>query len=400
MSRSARVADLAQEAGLDLDETLVALWDAGLDDLDGASSVVPDRALPVARRALGLALAKQLASPSYWKGLLGLDDQDWADLMVRLQIDVSDRARTLPKGAPAKLKQYARASASPLVTNRARPAKPPEMTPVVWKTIGRARELDYLSAVELDAVHGVLIEEFAGTEDPFGDPCGVREWDLLESSAFRPQTTFGEVRKYESVEMAGAALLHSVIHNHPFHNGNKRTALVAMLVFLDRHDLLLTCHEDDLFRFVLRVAQHGLVPAGSSEMADREALLIAAWIKANSRRVQRGEQPMKWLQLRRLLANYDCVIEPAPGVGNRINITRVVSGRGLLGIPKRRSLRTQVAYRDDGREADRSTVHKIRADLRLDEDHGIDSAAFYSDQPTARDFVHEHQKTLTRLAKL
>lgn len=400
MSRTLRVSDLADEAGLDLDETLVALWDAGLDELDSGASLIPARSVAVARRALGLALVKQFASPSYWKGTLDLDEQAWSELLRRLKIDMSDRARTLPKGAPAKLRHYARGTAPVVVTNRARPAKAPDRTLVEWKTIGRVHDLVFLTAAELDAIHRVLVEEFADTEDPFGDPCGVREWDLLESAAFRPQTTFGDVRKYESVEMASAALLHSVIHNHPFHNGNKRTALVSMLVFLDRHDRLLTCHEDEIFRFVLRVAQHGLVSSGSTERADREVLLIAAWIKTNSRRLQRGEQPMKWLQLRRLLTNYHCVLEPAPGVGNRMNISRTVTERGILGFPKRTLLRTQVAYRDDGRDADRTTVRKIRADLRLDEDHGIDSAAFYSDQPTARDFVHTHQKTLVRLAKL
>lgn len=400
MSRTVRVIDLASEASLELDEVLVALWDAGVDSVDGETSIVPGRKIPTARQALGLPLAKQLSSAGYWQDVLGLGEQEWKALLARLQIEVSDRARTLPKGAPAKLKRYAREAKKPVVSNRAKPERPPEFAPVAWKTVGRPRSLDCLTAREIDTIHEVLVEEFAGTDDPFGDPCGVREWDLLESSAFRPLTTFGDTRKYESVEMSAAALLHSIIHNHPFHNGNKRTALVSVLVFMDRHDLLLTCHEDELFRYVLRVAQHGLVAPGSSEMADREVLDIASWIRSNSRRVQRGEQSMKWLQLRRILSGYHCTLEPASGVGNRMNISRTITERGFLRLSKKTVLRTQVAYRDDGREAERSTIHKIRADLHLDEQHGVDSAAFYSDQPTARDFVHRHQGTLRRLAKL
>ena len=43
----------------------------------------------------------------------------------------------------------------------------------------------------------------------------------------RPQTGLGTIDKYPTIEQKAAALLHSLIKNHAFHNGNKRTALVA-----------------------------------------------------------------------------------------------------------------------------------------------------------------------------
>nr|WP_231134429.1 type II toxin-antitoxin system death-on-curing family toxin [Motilibacter deserti] len=270
----------------------------------------------------------------------------------------------------------------------------------MWRAVGREREIVYLTPAQLESIHQALIDDFADTDDPFGYPCGVREPALLESAAFRPQTSLGEHQKYPTVEMAVAALLHSLIHDHPFHNGNKRTALVAMLVMLDEHDLLLTCSEDEVFRLVLRVAQHSLVPRGADHLADREVLAVASWIRQNTRGIEWGERPIKWSRLRRILVGYGCTLEKARSVGNRMNIEREHLTRGFLGRTKRVALRTQVAYGDEGREVDRDTLKKIRKDLLLDEEHGIDSSAFYENACLPADFINRYRKTLKRLARL
>lgn len=387
---------------MDFDEALVTLWDAGLESVGSAEDLLPPGMLPQAHRALGLATARELTDPKHWRATLKLDEDEWQALLARLQIPMSPTARRLPKGALAKLQRHARTvEANSSISRQPRSLSDPvpESPPLVWRTVGKERDHTCLSADDINVIHETLVEEFANTDDPFGDPHGVRDWHLLESSAFRPQTTFGDTRKYESVEMAAAALLHSIIHNHPFHNGNKRTALVAMLVVLDQHDLMLVCHEEALFRFVLRVSQHGLAPVGVNALADREVLEIASWIRQNSRRITRGERPIKWLRLRKILNGFGCTLEPAPGVGNRINISREITESRLF-RRRRIILRTQVAYGDEGREVDRNTLHKIRRDLALDEESGVDSDAFYVDSQSPRDFIFRYQRTLKRLAKL
>ena len=104
----------------------------------------------------------------------------------------------------------------------------------------------------------------------------------------RPQTALGGHLKYETVELAGAALLHSLVHNHPFHNGNKRTAIVALIVFLDENRCYLTCNEAELFRFVLLVARHAIAEPKDSWLADREVIAAAQWLRGNSRAVDTG----------------------------------------------------------------------------------------------------------------
>jgi len=67
---------------------------------------------------------------------------------------------------------------------------------------------------------------------------GLRDRALLESAVAAPQASFGgKPLIQEPIEMAAAYLFH-LCRNHPFADGNKRTALAAALVFLDANGLL------------------------------------------------------------------------------------------------------------------------------------------------------------------
>lgn len=400
MARVTRLIDLATEAGMDLDEALVTLWDGGLNSLEGPDDPINRNDLRRARSALGLPNTRDLNKYAHWQERLRLSDEDFQQTLNKLGIGFSPVARNLPKGAIAKLRRLAEERRAPAGTpNPSRQTgTPTPAPPFQWVTVGRTRKFRSLTADELLQIHEALVEDFASSGDRI-DPPGARSLDLVESCAIRPHTAIGDAHKYESVEMAAAALTHSIIHNHAFYNGNKRTALVAMLVFLDENDFTVTCHEDELFRFVLKVAQHKLVPAYWDHIADREACEIAYWIKRNSRTIEKAERLIKWHKLRQILTSYRCTLRTAK-VGNRINIERELTERGLLGLPRKRTLRIQVAYGDEGREVERDTIKHIRRELQLDDNHGIDSAVFYGDAKMPSDFIMAYRKTLRRLAKL
>lgn len=64
---------------------------------------------------------------------------------------------------------------------------------------------------------------------------------LLESAVLRPMETVGGRDAYPDVHAKAAALFHSLIRNHPFVDGNKRTAVLSLVVFynLNGFDLVL-----------------------------------------------------------------------------------------------------------------------------------------------------------------
>ena len=195
--------------------------------------------------------------------------------------------------------------------------------------------------------------------------------------------------------------MHALVHNHPFHNGNKRTGLVSLHVFLDENGVTLTCDEDALFKMVLQLAQHAIAMGPRHELPDREVIAVALWIKQQSRLLEKGDRAIPWRRLKQILSSYNCSFEFA-SVGNRINITRtVVKFTRILGRRKNVALKTQTHYGDEGREVDKTQINHIRKDLELDDDHGIDSAAFYENAAIGgSDFIVRYRKTLRRLARL
>lgn len=401
-SKRRTLAELAREADLDNDEALVTLWLNGFEYLNAATDAIPKRDLNKARRALGVATRRDLKNPNYWQKLLGVSDEVFDHILLELGIVLSNASRTLPPGAVSRLRSYVRrqrraVDREPLVHGpvefRIAPAQP-----AIWNPPGHEREIRFLTADEVLSIHFALAEDFAKTDDPI-DPCGVRSNNLLESAVFRPQTSLGNQVKYPTVESAAAALLHSLVLDHAFHNGNKRTALVATLVFLDENDMMPTCHEDELFRLVLLAAQHRVVESSPAH-ADTEVLAIANWLCERVRPVEFGDRPLPFRKLRRILSGFGCVFEFG-SVGNRINILRPVQRRAFLGRIKEVMLKTQVYYGGEGREVERNTIRKIRDELELDDTHGIDSLAFYGEtRMEVSEFITQYRKTLKRLARL
>jgi death-on-curing family protein len=394
------IRQLASEAGLEVDEALITLWDSGFPHVNAPSDWLRDSEANRARRALGLATRREMASPSYWSAMFQVPEGEIGRLLGSLGVSRPSDGGRLTKKAILRLRSEAnsRRAGSAEVAD-VRYDSTPTVAPLVWSSIGHVKELRYLSVDDVRTIHQALVDDFAADADPI-TPAGIKSHSLLGSAVSRPLTSIDGELKYPTVEMAGAALLHAIVHDHPFHNGNKRTGLVSMVVFLDENGLTLTCDQDALFKLVLQLAQHALVTGPRHELADREVMAVAIWITNNVRWLEKGDRPIPWRRLRRILSAYHCSFE-APGK-NRIDIVRTITKPG--GLFKRGStqtLRTQLNFADDGREVEMRTVKKIRHDLQLDEYHSVDSLAFYDNVPMSPgDFIVRYRKTLTRLARL
>lgn len=85
--------------------------------------------------------------------------------------------------------------------------------------------MKYLTTENVLQIHFEIIEETGGSQ-------GLRDPGLLDSAVGRPQTTFGGKDLYPTLVLKASALIHSLLLNHVFVGGNKRTATVSMIEFL------------------------------------------------------------------------------------------------------------------------------------------------------------------------
>jgi len=107
------------------------------------------------------------------------------------------------------------------------------------------REIRYLSPADL----------YAMAEDVLGRRPQVRDRRLLRTAAARPMlVVFGE-EVFATLPEKAAALLQALAAFHPLYDGNKRLATAVTTRFLTENDLVPVWDEDEMYQFVLGVAQ-------------------------------------------------------------------------------------------------------------------------------------------------
>lgn len=129
----------------------------------------------------------------------------------------------------------------------------------------------YLAVEQILFIHMRLIAETGGGP-------GLRDLALLASAVARPRATFDGADLYPDLYSKAAALLDSLIRNHPFVDGNKRVGITAAGLFLRRNGRRLTASNAELEQFTLQVARSELT---------FEA--IAAWLRMHSVDLQEGK---------------------------------------------------------------------------------------------------------------
>lgn len=122
----------------------------------------------------------------------------------------------------------------------------------------------YLTPQQVLFIHARLIATTGGEH-------GVRDVGLLAAAVARPQATFAGQELYPTLFDKAAALLQSLVQNHPFVDGNKRTGLTAAALFLRQNGWQLQTSNQAVESFTLQVAQ-----------GQRSLTEIVTWFQQNT----------------------------------------------------------------------------------------------------------------------
>jgi death-on-curing protein len=106
----------------------------------------------------------------------------------------------------------------------------------------------YLTSEQVLFLHSRLIAETGGGH-------GVRDLGMMLSAIGRPQATFEGKDLYPDLFLKAAALMDSLVQNHPLVDGNKQTAITAAALFLRINGYQLVVDNEDMVRFTLACAQ-------------------------------------------------------------------------------------------------------------------------------------------------
>lgn len=106
--------------------------------------------------------------------------------------------------------------------------------------------INFITLDEILAIHDDLVDKYGGSH-------GIRELGLIESAVGRPQASFGGEDLYSTIFDKAAALFQSLLFNHAFVDGNKRTATVSVARFLSKNGYEIEVTQKELVDFPIRV---------------------------------------------------------------------------------------------------------------------------------------------------
>ena len=101
---------------------------------------------------------------------------------------------------------------------------------------------------------------------------GVHDFTLLHSAVERPKAQFGGVFLYSTIWLMAASQLHSLVKNHPFEDGNKRTAFFSTLRLLRKNGYEFSAPNNEIIDFVVEV-----------DTKNRKLDEIAHWLKKHAK---------------------------------------------------------------------------------------------------------------------
>ena len=126
----------------------------------------------------------------------------------------------------------------------------------------------YLSLAQVVELQRELLTAFGGL-------AGIRDRGSLEASIARPSMTFGGEDLYPDPAAKAAALLHSLVLNHPFLDGNKRAGAAAAELMLELNGLGLAASDQEFEHITLATAR-----------GEMSAEALAIWFRQRSRPIE------------------------------------------------------------------------------------------------------------------
>lgn len=230
---------------------------------------------------------------------------------------------------------------------------------------------------------------------------GVKNYDLLSSAVHRQVTSYGNVDKWTTNYQKMATLLYGLVKNHAFHDGNKRTALLILLLYMDREKLQLREKQSKLETLVVRIAANTLYEFETykkyKDNDEPEIVFIADTLKRYTRPVNKRYYSITYAEFNQKLNRFDVKLDNPNG--NYINVYQRKECKKIgffLSRPKDVKI-LQIGFPGWKRQINQKAVKEVLKAAHLTAEHGIDSDVFYNGEEPMYVLINEYRDPLSRL---
>lgn len=251
--------------------------------------------------------------------------------------------------------------------------------------------------------HFLLVDYFFGEGEGVGG-VGPKNLDMLHSAVSRQIVSYGGKQKWTDEFDLCATLFFGLIKNHPFHDCNKRTALLIALYYLQRTGKMPDAPQRDFENLTVRVAEGGLskYPAFKrfSKLDDADVLFVSNFLRRNTRVIDKHHYIISYNQLSGILTRYGFRLSHPSG--NYIDVVKdVETTTGFIFRQKQIITKRVIKIGFPGwkTEVNMSTIKRIREATNLTTRDGVDSGAFFRAADSMEALISTYKGPLERLAR-
>jgi death-on-curing family protein len=275
------------------------------------------------------------------------------------------------------------------------------------------QEAKYLNSHDVLKAHFQIANHFYLQETGGGlGGIGPKDIGLLDSAVNRQFAGYGGITKWTNLFEICATLFYGLIKNHPFHDANKRTAVLCVLYQLYRSGGCPTINERVIEEFTVDVAEGNLkkyrryqdLVKESNE--DPEVRYIAWYLKRNTRKIEKDARTVTYRELRLILERYGFLMEnPKDNYIDIVKTVREVKNKKFFGIKfgpqefvDKQYKVGRIGFPSWTAEVSSRVLKSVREMTELAAKNGVDNGAFFRGLDPMQSLITSYNSLLMRLA--
>lgn len=238
---------------------------------------------------------------------------------------------------------------------------------------------------------------------------GPRDIGLLHSAVGRQLTGFGNIQKWNDDFDKLATLFYGLVKNHPFHDSNKRTALLTVLNQLQRMGRCSREHQREWENLAVQIADGSLGKDSKGQTIpryrrleddeNRDIRIISDCLRRYTRREDKHYYIVTYRQLNKILRDRGYYMDDPSG--GHINVYRnEPKGKGIFrrkSAPDKKRI-CQIGFRRWGAQVGRKNISTVRKACKLTDHDNVDSQTFFKGVVPMHSLIAEYSDALERLA--
>ena len=231
---------------------------------------------------------------------------------------------------------------------------------------------------------------------------GIKNYNLLASAVDRQFVGYCGKDKWTDDYHKMATLYFGLNKDHAFEDGNKRVALLALLLYLDRVNLTIVCPKKEFEALSVRVAANQLYLYKQfrkfEQQDDAEIKFIAWMIRKNTRQKDKRVYSITFAELDQRLRKHGYWLDYDKGVANVCKYKKGSLLDFFRGESRKKVVKViQIGYPGAKRQVNIKALKEVLKATQLDERNGVDSQVFFKGAIPEYKLIEEYRKPLRRL---